>query len=468
MAKRIAKTIIYGLIFLLLFFVLSTVFGAFDLKYALTIEYSAEQADRFQVFYRTSQSETYTEEESVEAAIIPGVAFTTADIELPEGFSTDSVRLDIGDISGNVISIRKVSVFSGHNFYQFNAEEITRLLELGNIIPMNISLITGDTEKAVFENLNNDGSLEFFPEQTRTPQPTFLRRDNLVRFGLSFLAALLLTFIIYRHVYLHDLIDVLLDLRKNRRIIASMALNDFKSRYAGSYLGMIWAFVQPLCTILIYWFVFEVGLRASSMSEVPYSLWLTAGLVPWFFFSEAWFGMSCVFQDYSYLVKKVMFDLDTMPFIRLLSSLITHGAFILIMMAVYMAYGYYPSIWTFQLLYYVIALCCWLIAISFITASVMVFIRDIGQVMNIVVQFGMWLTPILWNINIFPKQYEIIFKLNPIYYIVQGFRNCMLADKFILFDNIKWMLYFWTLTAVVLCVGMSMFRKLKVHFADVL
>ena len=67
---------------------------------------------------------------------------------------------------------------------------------------------------------------------------------------------------------------------QNREILFSLAKNDFKVRYAGSYLGKIWAFVQPVVTILLYWFVFQMGFRTGSVDGAPYVLWLMAGLIP--------------------------------------------------------------------------------------------------------------------------------------------------------------------------------------------
>ena len=93
-------------------------------------------------------------------------------------------------------------------------------------------------------------------------------------------------------VLLYDKITVLpVELWQNRRLIWKLSKNDFKTRYAGSYLGIVWAFVQPVVTILVYWFVFEKGFNAkaqilSTGLEVPYVLHLTAGMVPWFFFKD--------------------------------------------------------------------------------------------------------------------------------------------------------------------------------------
>ena len=82
--------------------------------------------------------------------------------------------------------------------------------------------------------------------------------------------------------------SIIIDLWKNKRLIFNLAKNDFKTKYAGSYLGIFWAFVQPIVTILVYWFVFQVGFRSGTVSEFPFVVWLTCGMVPWFFFSDAW------------------------------------------------------------------------------------------------------------------------------------------------------------------------------------
>ena len=82
------------------------------------------------------------------------------------------------------------------------------------------------------------------------------------------------------------------DIFKNRKLVFYLAKNDFKTKYAGSYLGIVWAFIQPLITILLYWFVFQVALGNGDVESMrgeqyPFVLWLASGLIPWFFFSEA-------------------------------------------------------------------------------------------------------------------------------------------------------------------------------------
>ena len=104
----------------------------------------------------------------------------------------------------------------------------------------------------------------------------------------------------------------------NRKLILNLAKNDFKTKYAGSYLGIVWAFIQPVVTVLVYWFVFEVGLRQTGNAEVPFVLWLIAGLVPWFFFSDALNGGTNSLLEYNYLVKKVVFKISVLPIVKII------------------------------------------------------------------------------------------------------------------------------------------------------
>ena len=104
----------------------------------------------------------------------------------------------------------------------------------------------------------------------------------------------------------------------SRSLVWNLAKNDIKKKFAGSYFGVVWAFVQPVITVLLYWFVFEKGLNSKATDlrtgiEIPFVLWLTAGLVPWFYFQEALNGGTGVLVEYSYLVKKVVFQIDMLP-----------------------------------------------------------------------------------------------------------------------------------------------------------
>lgn len=274
-------------------------------------------------------------------------------------------------------------------------------------------------------------------------------------------------------VRLYDKLVILpVELYQNRRLILKLSKNDFKTRYAGSWMGMIWAFVQPVVTIVLYYFVFEVIFtsRAQLVSggiETPYVLWLTAGLVPWFFFSEAINNGTNALLEYNYLVKKVVFKISILPIIKVTAATFIHAFFVMFMMVMYFLYGNKLDIYLLQIFYYSFCLYVLVLALSYSTCAIVVFFRDLTQIINILLQVGMWATPILWNIATFEPKIQFFFKLNPIYYVVNGYRSALFEKTWFWSDFYSTM-YFWIVTGVFFAIGALLFKKLKVHFADVL
>lgn len=262
-------------------------------------------------------------------------------------------------------------------------------------------------------------------------------------------------------------VEIARELFHNRNLIYKLAKNDFKTRFAGSFFGMFWAFVQPVITILIYWFVFSVGFKTPSVSDCPFVLFLTAGMVPWFFFSEAWNGATNSLLEYSYLVKKVVFQISTLPLVKVLSAIFVSLFFHAFMCILFIGYGYLPSLYWLQLIYYMICLFLFALSLSYITCSVLPFFRDLGQIMSILLQILVWMTPIMWDVAIIPESLRWIVKINPIFYIVQGYRNTLISDRWF-WQDLTWTLYFWLILGLLFALGTSLFQKMRPHFADVL
>lgn len=253
----------------------------------------------------------------------------------------------------------------------------------------------------------------------------------------------------------------------NKRLLLSLIKNDFKQRYLGSYLGILWAFIQPTITILIFWFVFQVGFKSQPVDNFPFILWLITGMIPWFFFADGLSSASNSVLENSYLVKKVVFRVSLLPIIKIVSALAVHLFFLCFMMGMFMLYGYKPSLYWIQIFYYLFATIILLLGLSWITSSVVIFFKDMGQIVAMVLQFGFWLTPIFWSINIVPEKYQFLIKLNPIHYIIDGYRNCLIYDKWF-WEDWTLTLYFWIVTATIFILGGLTFKRLRPHFADVL
>ena len=274
-------------------------------------------------------------------------------------------------------------------------------------------------------------------------------------------------------VYYDRMFIIPKELIQSRELIWKLAKNDFKKRYAGSYLGFVWALVQPVVTVLMYWIVFDVVFNTrsemvSSGVEVPYVLFLTAGLVPWFYFSEAITNGTNALLEYSYLVKKVVFNISILPIIKLIAATFIHVFFVAVLILVSVIYGYYPTLYTLQVVYYSFCLFVLVLAMSYCTCAVVIFFRDLAQIINIGLQVGMWATPILWNIGMIGvDRFVTLLKLNPLVYIVNGYRNAIYGDEWF-FEHFYSSTYFWIFTVTLFCIGSLIFKRLKVHFADVL
>ena len=256
----------------------------------------------------------------------------------------------------------------------------------------------------------------------------------------------------------------------NRKLVATLSKNDFKGKFAGSYLGIVWAFIQPVVTILVYWFVFQIGFRSGNVSGYPFVLYLTVGITTWFFFADALNGGTGAMTEYSYLVKKVVFNINILPFVKVVSALFVHLFFIAFSIVLLACYGFLPDLYDLQIIYYVLCTFVFVLGLTYFTSAITVFFRDMAQIINIVVlQVGIWLTPIMWDAeNTLSPKLLLLFKLNPMFYIVDGFRDALLYKSWVWEGKGLWTLYFWTVTLLAFSVGVIVFRKLKIHFADIL
>lgn len=297
------------------------------------------------------------------------------------------------------------------------------------------------------------------------PQDELMKKE----IACAIIAAAIVAFIA-----LYDKITVLpKELYQNRRLIWKLAKSDFKKRYAGSYMGAFWAMVQPVITVAMYYVVFTIlmpqkqGMASGGELDVPFVLFLTAGLVPWFYFSEALTSAMTALLEYNYLVKKVVFKISILPIIKIIAATFIHAFFVIVLLAIACFYGYYPSLYTLQVFYYSACMFVFVLAISYTTCSIVIFFRDLQQIVNIFLQVGMWATPVLWNINQFGEKIQMLVKINPLVYIVEGYRSAVYGKQWF-WEDFYSTVYFWIITIVLFGIGALIFKKLKIHFADIM
>ena len=151
------------------------------------------------------------------------------------------------------------------------------------------------------------------------------------------------------------LIEIIKDHIQYKQQIFKLAKADLIKTYRGAALGWAWAIIKPAVTIFVYWFTFEIGLRAGKdVNGFPFFLWLISGVIPWFYMSDMITGGTECIRKYSYLVTKMKFPISTIPTFFSISKFMVHLVLLVIMIIIFMLMGYPPDIYLLQLPIYML------------------------------------------------------------------------------------------------------------------
>ncbi|MGL6107354.1 ABC transporter permease [Romboutsia sp.] len=243
---------------------------------------------------------------------------------------------------------------------------------------------------------------------------------------------------------------------------------DLVKYYKGTALGYLWALIKPMVTIGVYLFAFQVGIRKGApMDGFPFFLWLIAGLVPWFFISEAIIAGTMSIRSYKQFVTKMKFPVITIPSFVLLSKIYVQVGLIIPVIGIFIVYGYNPDVYYLQLLYYVPTMLLFFIVLSWSFGSIAVISRDFENLVKSSLQALLWITPILWNLNdVSSPKLRFILKLNPLNYFIEGYRDIFLYKRW--FFETTYTIYIWIVIAILAVIGSIIYKKIYKEFADVL
>lgn len=254
--------------------------------------------------------------------------------------------------------------------------------------------------------------------------------------------------------------QLLRDLAANRTILIQLALYDLRHDYLGTWFGFLWAFAHPLLSAAILYVVFSAGFRGES-----YFLWLVAGLFSWQYVALAIRGGSQSIVQNSFLVRKLRFRVEFLPFVKMLSASMLHAGFVVLLLAGAYASGFRPGLHNLQLIYYWLAATTLSLGVALLAAGIMVFIRDLAGVVEIGLQLLFLGTPIFWQEANVPAQWKFLVHYNPLYYIVSGYRQSLLEPAYF-WEAPLAAAVFWLPALCLLLVGLLAFRKLRPVFAD--
>lgn len=251
--------------------------------------------------------------------------------------------------------------------------------------------------------------------------------------------------------------------------IWKLAKADLVKTYRGAALGWAWAIIKPTVTIFVYWFAFAIGLRMSSdVNGYPYFLWLVAGVVPWFYLSEMITGGTECIRRYSYLVTKMKFPVATIPTFVNISKFLIHLMLIYIVIVIFRIFGYTPDIYLLQLPFYMLLAFIFCNIWSLLSAPLAVISKDYGNLVKAFITAVFWMSGIMWNPDtVNSHTLKIFLNLNPVTFIVNGFRNCFI-NKVWFWEQPKRLLYFVIILVIMLFLAVRIYKKTRKDIPDVL
>jgi len=250
---------------------------------------------------------------------------------------------------------------------------------------------------------------------------------------------------------------------RSHELLFFLTLRDIKLRYKQTALGVIWAVLQPLLTMLIFTLLF--GKVAKMPSDgVPYALFAYCGLLPWTFFANGITNSSNALVNNSNLIAKVYFSRLVMPTAAVLAGLVDLGISFVLLFALFIGYKVPLSENLIALPALVLLVTLLALAIGLFFSALNVKYRDIRHALPFVVQLGMFITPIIYPVSMVPQQWRWLVKLNPMAAVVEGFRACLLGRPF------DWpgLLQAAIATLLLLICGAFYFRSMEKTFADVI
>jgi len=261
---------------------------------------------------------------------------------------------------------------------------------------------------------------------------------------------------------------MLRDLYLYRGFIVQSVRNELISRFSRSKLGVLWAILNPLSQVLIYALILSNVLRTKLPgidSQYAYAIYLMAGLLGWTLFNEIVSRCLNIFIEHGNLIKKMAFPRVTLPVIAI-GSCITNNLFLFIsMLGIFALLGHQFNMAMLWLIPLTLVVIVFSLGIGLILGVMNVFLRDIGQVIPVILQMLFWFTPIVYPVTIIPEAYRHWLNLNPMYPIIDAYQQILVYGNSPQWEGVLIILAVGIILSI---VGLFMFRRSSAEMVDAL
>ena len=257
-----------------------------------------------------------------------------------------------------------------------------------------------------------------------------------------------------------------IDLWHYRELFWILAWRDIAVRYKQTIVGIAWAIIQPFLTMLVFTFVFGGIAKLPSEGNAPYALMVLSALLPWTLFSKALSEASNSLINNANLISKVYFPRLIVPTATVVTAFVDFLISFLLLLGLMVYFQYLPS---FSILFLPVFMLMALLASlgpGLWITSLNVKYRDFRHVIPFVVQFGLYVSPVGFSSNLIPEKWRLLYNLNPMVGVIDGFRWCILGSD----SPIYWpgFILSWVVIVVFLWLGVRTFRRVECIFADLI
>ncbi len=252
------------------------------------------------------------------------------------------------------------------------------------------------------------------------------------------------------------------DIWRYRELFYILSWRDIKVRYKQTVLGAAWSIIRPLLTTIIFTIVFSKIAKLSNPGNAPYALMVFAGMLPWQFFSNALSESSNSLVGNANLITKVYFPRLIIPASSVITSLVDFGISFGILIIMMFWYHYIPS-WhiVFLPVFIFLAFVC-AFGVGLYLTAVNVKYRDFRYIIPFIIQFGLYITPVGFSSSLISEKWKLLYSMNPMVGVIDGFRWCILGD------TMNWNSFIFSvlISFLFLFLGVVYFRKMERTFAD--
>jgi len=254
--------------------------------------------------------------------------------------------------------------------------------------------------------------------------------------------------------------NIFRELFQYRELLKTNIKKEIRGKYKGSFLGVLWSFINPLLMVAVYAIVFPYIMR---IKQDNYLIFLISGVIPWTFFTSVIVaGCNCVWINGG-IIKKVYFPREILPISITLASLINFMISCVIILIFVIFGGVGISINLLWLPVVAIIQALFSLGLLFIFSSINVYIRDVEYIVQFIVNLLFYATPVLYNANMFPERYRWILYMNPMAHLLDAYRSIFYYKTM---PNLESLGFVGLIAIVVLIIGYLVFNNLKKNFAE--